>query len=81
MATFARNLKDARRRKFRTAAEFARAINLSGGRIRNWERGYAWPEARRLIEISHILQVDLYTLFPGAYKGDPEKVDTGQKAA
>lgn len=53
--------KELRKRKFRTAAEFAAALGTTTGRVQKWERGATIP-TRYLRHTARVLGVGLNTL-------------------
>lgn len=53
--------KELRKRKYRTAAEFAAALGTTTGRVQKWERGAIIP-TRYLRHTARVLGVGLNTL-------------------
>lgn len=65
MPTFAERLTEALKIRGVTAAELARALNVSDGTISNYKKGTYEPKQRRTDKISQILKVSVDWLLGG----------------
>jgi transcriptional regulator with XRE-family HTH domain len=87
MSSFGDRLKNARKRKYASAEQFANALLLHPHRYRKYERGKSQPDFETLTRICHLLEITPNDLLPDAAHGPgtpsrrPQKAGAQPKAA